>query len=63
MNVNKICNFSLETPMELNSSFILCNLLMESLVINFVFHVSVLVIFGIYLMKNNEKVKKERDII
>lgn len=35
---------------------------MESLVINFLFHLSILVIFGIYLMKNNEKLKKQLEI-
>lgn len=58
MNVNKICNFSLGTSMGLKPSFILCSLLMESLVITLLFHLSILVIFGIYLMKNNEKIKK-----
>lgn len=35
---------------------------MESLVINFLFHLSILVIFGIYLMKNNGKLKKQLEI-
>jgi len=57
MNVNKICNFSLGTSLGLQHIFTLCNLLMESLVINLLFHLSVPVIFGIYVMKDNENFK------
>lgn len=57
MNANKICNFTLAASMDLKPLFILCNLLVliKSLVICLLFHLSILVTFGIYLRKNNGK--------